>query len=114
MCFGMFSALPLAPHSYLTHTAPEVGFMSMFMSSSTVKSLALASSLTLLAVSIRTVSEYQPFSGMDITLLNVNKRLTGQLFNWPVRRERNKVDDCFFLAIKNINETIERVRTELT
>jgi len=55
--------------------------MSMFMSSSTVKSLAFASSLTLLAVSIRTVSEYQPFSGMDVTLLNVNKRLTGQLFN---------------------------------
>jgi hypothetical protein len=27
------------------------------------------------------VSEYQPFSGMDIILLNVNKRLTGQLFN---------------------------------
>jgi hypothetical protein len=76
----------LGPHRlYLTQAAPEVGFMSMFMSSSTVKSLAFASSLALLAVSIRTVSEYQPFSGMDITLLNVTKRLTGQLFNWPAR-----------------------------
>jgi hypothetical protein len=82
MCFGMFSAFALTPHRrHFIHTVPEAGFMSMFMSSSTVKSLTFASSLTRLAVSLRTVSEYQPFSGMDIILLNVNKRLTGQLFN---------------------------------
>jgi hypothetical protein len=45
----------------------------MFMSLSTVKSLTFASSLTFLAVSLRTVSEYQPFSGMDKTLLTAIK-----------------------------------------
>ena len=107
MCFGMFSALTLTPHRlHLTQAAPEVGFMSSFMSSSTVKSLAFASSLTLLTVSIRTVSEYQPFSGMNIALLNVNIRLTGQLFNWPARTS----EELRRLGLQSVDKKLDEIR----
>jgi LmbE family N-acetylglucosaminyl deacetylase len=66
----------LAPWSLRARA--QVGFMSSFISSSTVKFLFLASSLTFNAVSFRIVREYQPFSGIDILLLVVHYRLTGQ------------------------------------
>jgi hypothetical protein len=49
------------------------------MSSSAVKFVFLASSLTFNAVSFLIVREYQPFSGRDLPLLLVCFRLTGQL-----------------------------------
>jgi len=80
MWFTIFPALTLTPHKvHVDQTPIEVGFMSSFTSSSTVKPLFLASSLTLNAVSFRIVREYQPFSGIDLLLLFVHIRLTGQL-----------------------------------
>ncbi len=78
MWFTIFPALTLAPHMVHVDQIPfEVVFMSSFMSSSTVK--FLASSLTFNAVSFLIVREYQPFSGIDLPLLRVCFRLTGQL-----------------------------------
>ena len=80
MWFTIFPALTLAPHVvHVNQILFEVGFMSMFMSSSTVKPLFMAISLILNAVSFLIVREYQPFSGIDLPLLLVCFRLTGQL-----------------------------------
>ena len=80
MWFTLFPALTLTPHKVHVDQIPfEVGFMSSFMSSSTVKFLFFASSLTFNAVSFLIVREYQPFSGIDLPLLLVCFRLTGQL-----------------------------------
>ncbi len=79
MWFTIFPALTLTPHKVHVDQPPfEVGFMSSLMSSSTVKSLFLATSLTLNAVSFLIVRECQPFSGIDLLLLFVHIRLTGQ------------------------------------
>jgi len=76
MWFTIFPALTLTPHKvHVDQTPFEVGFMS----SSTVKLLFLASSLTFNAVSFLIVREYQPFSGIDLLLLFVHYSLTGQL-----------------------------------
>ncbi len=80
MWFTIFPALTLTPHCVQVDQASfEVGFMSMFMNSSTVKPSFLASSLTFNAVSFLIVREYQPFSGIDLLLLFVHISLTGQL-----------------------------------
>jgi len=80
MWFTIFPVLTLTPHSVQVDQTPfEVGFMSSFMSSSTVKSLFLASSLTFNAVSFLIVREHHPFSGIDLPLLLVHYSLTGQL-----------------------------------
>ncbi len=80
MWFTIFPALTLAPHMVHVDQIPfEVVFMSSFMSSSTVKFLFFASSLTFNAVSFLIVREYQPFSGIDLPSLLVCFRLTGQL-----------------------------------
>ena len=76
MWFTIFPALTLTPHKVHVDQIPfEVGFMS----SSTVKLLFLASSLTFNAASFLIVREYQPFSGIDLLLLFVHYSLTGQL-----------------------------------
>jgi len=82
MCLAKFPALTLTPHRVQVDQTPlEVGLMSSFMGSSTVKPLFLASSLTLTAVSFLTVMEYQPFSGLDLPLPLVHYSLTGQLID---------------------------------
>ena len=89
----MFPALTLAPHRlHVSQTLLEVGVMSSFMSSSTVYPLALACSLTLLAVSSLTVREYHPLSGVNMLLADTPYKFdrsisytfgtTGFVFTW--------------------------------
>jgi hypothetical protein len=61
----MFVALTFTPHKLQVNHTLLCLDMSSFISSSTVNPLAFARSLTILAVLDLTVSEYQPFSGMN-------------------------------------------------
>ena len=80
MWFTIFPALTLALHVVHVNQIPfEVGFMSMFMSSSTVKPLFMAISLILNAVYFLIVREYQSFSDIDFLLLFIPYCLTSQL-----------------------------------